>query len=65
MFILENESGPVLNFNNTVMNMKIRLRNVGYETGTAQYFEQFFNENGKNVEKMTPDTYFKFILKRI
>ena len=65
MFILENESGPVLNFNNNVMNMKIRLRNVGYETGTAQYFEQFFNENGKNIEKMTPDTYFKFILKRV
>ena len=65
MFILENKSGPVLNFSNNVMDMKIRLRNFGYETDTAQYFEQFFNENGKNIEKMTPDTFFKFILKRI
>lgn len=65
LFILENDSGPVLNFNNNVMNMKIRLRNFGYETDSAQYFEQFFNENGKNIEKMTPDTYFKFILKRV
>ena len=47
------------------MNMRIRLRNFGYETGTAQYYEQYYIENGKSIEKMTPDTSFKFILKRI
>jgi len=65
LYILENSGGPLLDFNNNTMNMRIRLRNFGYETDSAQYFEQFFNENGKNIEKMTPETTFKFILKRI
>ena len=33
------------------MDMKIRLRNFGYETDTAQYFEQFFIESGKKYRK--------------
>ena len=65
LFILENEAGPVLQFNNNVLDMKIRLRNAGFERESPYYYEQYYIENGKNVEKLTTDTSFKFILKRI
>ena len=65
LFVIENENCIIYTFNDFQLRRPVRLRNYGMEGESPHYFDQFYNDNGKNIEKLKTDTRYTFKLKRV
>ena len=65
LFVIENENCIIYTFNDFQLRRPVRLRNYGMEGERPYYFDQLYNDNGKNIEKLKPDTRYNFKLKRV